>query len=1344
MASPEVHEVAGLTDPETNDQAQPAGNGMAPSRRAGVSRVGNIDLYARYQDLRAHLTSPLYRNAYALMINTAVTGVLGVLYWLLAARGYTAVEVGRASAAYSAMNLVSGFTAYNLIGAITRFLPQTGDRTRSWVVRTYLFSSLASIVVTIPFLLTVSHWGPTYSELTGLVPGIAFLLSVVTWSIFTLQDGVMTGLRNAIWVPLENGTFGIVKIVLLLAFAAAIPTVGIYASWMLPVFVSLPLVNGLIFFKLIPRHEELTAHRTPPTTRQIGKFLAGDYIGAMCLLGVNNLVPILVAARIGPEKSAYFYIAWSIGLVLDLLALNMAMSLTVEGAFDAQMLASNLRSALKRLAIILLPVVALVALLAPFALRLYGPAYAHYGAPVLELMALATVPKAVTELFLGAMRAQNRPRMIAIIQIVRFVLILGLALGLTGVVGVSGASLGALITQLLVAIVIFPKLQQIMSSRRAARADRAAEAEGLRPAPAAPALGTAYASGPVTTGAEPTRTDLRLDRIDLDKTMIGPLPAALREAALAGVRDAARANAGGAKEAAFARPVNEAFDNFAARTLTLPIRAIAVAMGDAALTSPLDIVAPAPPAGRLGSAGGGPGGDTGGPDGRTARRAERTPPPPRAPAPRRPKPAQPQPSSSSLFGSVPTWLPTALIAVLGAAGTALFLGTVGQATPKLGSMTGLGLISILPATSLGGLVLLALAFIFALGRARPKPLLLGALVAAIVICLDGVTTVMEPEPRFPTAYWIAGFVEYVYRTGHTSPALSAYFSWPGFFQVIAVIEHILGTDNLMPVLRYWPVAMDLLALLPMGLIVRRLHATWRAKWLALFIFTIGNWVGQDYFSPQSFMYVLYLFMLALLITYFGKRATTDGPATADAAGSGHRLSVRRLPVPGFTRRLVDRVRLDRPLPGDKPAVAASRGQRIAVASAIVAIMAFATVGHQLTPFFMVVACAALVLIGRCQLRTLPILLAVIFAAWVSFGADGFWSGHLSDMFGGLGDLGSNLSTSVAARSTGTSSLHKYVLYSRDGFAAVMLILAGLGLLRRRRLAIDDRVLVVLTCVPFLGFGLQSYGGEMALRVYLFMLPTACILAAMLFFPAPVRDWRPWRTLPMLAVAAAAAMVLFIVPRYGNEAFEQTPVGEVAATNYLYAHDSQGIHVLWTSEDPVNDVTPQIPWSYQDIEKIDYVPEKAPLNPASVGSLVAELKASGPGSYVMTTSTQEAYLVQGASYPADWGQQFRAAMKAYPGVKVAYSNATAVIWTLTWPKGTARTPLPTTLQTLPSTIWTPIGLAELALLLLVLGAREFVRIWRPASTRLMRRLGLATFPLLVAFLVIVIIRFVVLG
>ena len=234
-----------------------AGEPLAASRPMALG-LRRPDVAGRYRELRAHLRSPLYRNAYALMINTGVTGLLGVAYWLLAARHYSAVEVGRASAIYAAMSLLSGLTAFSLLGAVTRFVPQSGRRTGFFVRRAYLFSSLASVLVAVPFLLTVRHWGASYSQLTGLIPGLVFIACVIAWGIFTLQDGVLTGLRSAAWVPLENGTFGVVKIVLLLALAAAVPALGIDISWMLPVIVSLPLINLLIFAKLMPRHHLLT------------------------------------------------------------------------------------------------------------------------------------------------------------------------------------------------------------------------------------------------------------------------------------------------------------------------------------------------------------------------------------------------------------------------------------------------------------------------------------------------------------------------------------------------------------------------------------------------------------------------------------------------------------------------------------------------------------------------------------------------------------------------------------------------------------------------------------------------------------------------------------------------------------------------------------------------------------------------------------------------------------------------------------------------------------------------------------------------------------------------------
>ena len=501
------------------------------------------------------------------------------------------------------------------------------------------------MIVALLFLVNVSHWGgASYAELRGMIPSLCFIACVIAWGIFTLQDGVLTGLRSAVWVPVENGTFGIVKIVLLLAFAASMPAFGIPISWMLPVIVSLPLVNLLIFGKLIPDHARLTGDRRPPTMRQVGRFLAGDYTGALCVLAVTNLVPIVVAIRVGPNMNAYFYMAWTIGSVLFLVAMNMATSLTVEGAFDGQTLLANCLAALRRTIRLLVPLAIATALLAPVALGLFGRPYATYGTPILELLAVATLPKMLTELYLGALRAQSRTKQVAVIQIARCVLVLALALALTGTMGMVGAGVAVLVSELAMAIVIF-----------------------------------------VVPG--------------------------LRSAMFRSRRGAAKTESGRSGQLNMRNP-------------------------------------------ELGTAG-----DT-------------------------QKPASRVRS--------PEWLPVAVLCAAAAMGLALFLVSLSSVTASLGRMSGLGLISVMPASMLAGVVLLALAFALALGLARPRPVLLGVMLVAIVVCLDGVTAMAEPEPRFPTAYSIAGFVDYVSRTGHTAPDLSAYFSWPGFFEAVAWVEHLVG------------------------------------------------------------------------------------------------------------------------------------------------------------------------------------------------------------------------------------------------------------------------------------------------------------------------------------------------------------------------------------------------------------------------------------------------------------------------------------------------------------------------------------------------------------------------
>ena len=678
-----------------------------------------------------------------------------------------------------------------------------------------------------------------------------------------------------------------------------------------------------------------------------------------------------------------------------------------------------------------------------------------------------------------------------------------------------------------------------------------------------------------------------------------------------------------------------------------------------------------------------------------------------------------------LLSAGPIRWPTARAAAIGALGLAgfvLFFASLRHV--HLSHMNGLGLLSVLPHGAVAGVVILALAFVLGLALPRPHPLGLAAGLVALVICLDGVTTFIEPQPRFPTAFQIAGFIQYISSTGHATPGLAAYFSWPGFFALVSMVTGAAGTHGLLGLMRVWPMLIDLACLPPFFLIMRNLRIPWRAQWVAGFLFTVGNWVGQDYLSPQSFNYVLYLVFLAILVNWFTQPRLS---ATPHVIASGLTRLHRR--IFGILR------------PGELAPRPASTGQRAFLLAVLIAIFAMSTMSHQLTPFYLVGAATALVLVRRSTLPGLPVLLGVILIGWVSFAAVDYWSGHMSNIFGGFGNLGGNLTSSVGGRLMGSTSVHLLTLHAREGVAAVIVGMAILGLLRRRRKGFDDRVLIALFCMPILSIGLQSYGGEMALRIYLFLLPAACILAGCFFFADPKAGRANWRAIPVLALCAAILPVAFILVRYGNDAFEQIPTGEVAASNWIYSHDAQGARIQWLSSSPTIDNTPEMPWSYRDINKVLYLPVQAPLHPANVSGLVRGLRNSGPGTYLIATRTQETYLEQAAGYPAGWGSRFNQLMRAEPGVRVAFTNSAATVYTVAWPPGAHPRPLPPNGgRGSPTTIVSVLGLVLLFTLIAVLMAREFLRVAQPRATRLIHPLTVASVPLLVLVLGDVVLRF----
>ncbi|GAA3441541.1 lipopolysaccharide biosynthesis protein [Planomonospora venezuelensis] len=443
----------------------PAGAGSPAPGEASppgpAEEAGPTGLWGR---LRHDLRNPLFRNGYALMANTAITAVLGMGYWWLAAQLYDAADFGRGQAVITAMRLFASLTALGFVGALARFIPLAGRRTPELIIRAYVIAGATGVTAAVGFLLTLPWWGPTYASLDGFGPGLFFLASVLVWSVFTLQDVTLAGLRKATWVPVNSLGYGLVKMAMLVGLAYALPDGGIFVSWIIPAAMALIPINIFIFGKVVPRHVRKTASTVPPPRLpEIGRFLAGDYPGTFSILAIVYLIPVLIAAQVDEVTFGYFSMAHTLGCLIELLAMNMATSLTVEGSFDRDALAANARRALRRAFMIIVPIVIATILTGPFILRVFGSEFADRGTLLLQLMALAVLPRVLIEIYLSGLRARGQARKLALVQMGLAVLVLVSTLLLFPHLGVNAVGYALLLSELAVAGMIFGGLRKMLN-----------------------------------------------------------------------------------------------------------------------------------------------------------------------------------------------------------------------------------------------------------------------------------------------------------------------------------------------------------------------------------------------------------------------------------------------------------------------------------------------------------------------------------------------------------------------------------------------------------------------------------------------------------------------------------------------------------------------------------------------------------------------------------------------------------------------------------------------------------------------------------------------------------------
>jgi O-antigen/teichoic acid export membrane protein len=413
--------------------------------------------------LRREWSDPIARSGMLLLVNTAITGALGLVYWLTAARLFPQAALGRAAALVSASTLLAGVGQLNLSGMLMRFLPRAGARSRQLVLVTYAIACGASLLLALAAVLGVSLLtGPSSPLRLSPLDAAVFAASVAATVVFTLQDSVLIAVRRTGWIAIENGGFGIVKIAMLVALAGFASWGAIFASWMVPLAATLPLITWLLFGWLLPRRAQ--QRRLGPirasTKHQIRRFVLGDASAGVFTQTWTYLLPVIVTGALGARQNALFYAAFLFSSTLDQVAVNYSSPLVVEGARDEAALPRLVRGATRRIYLVLVPPVLLFAFAGGAVLHAYGPQYAA-GATALCLLSLACLPKALVFVYYGVCRVQRKTHLSALMQGASCAAILAGAL-LVSHHGLAAISAVVLSVQVIGAIVASPRLARCL------------------------------------------------------------------------------------------------------------------------------------------------------------------------------------------------------------------------------------------------------------------------------------------------------------------------------------------------------------------------------------------------------------------------------------------------------------------------------------------------------------------------------------------------------------------------------------------------------------------------------------------------------------------------------------------------------------------------------------------------------------------------------------------------------------------------------------------------------------------------------------------------------------------
>jgi hypothetical protein len=550
-----------------------------------------------------------------------------------------------------------------------------------------------------------------------------------------------------------------------------------------------------------------------------------------------------------------------------------------------------------------------------------------------------------------------------------------------------------------------------------------------------------------------------------------------------------------------------------------------------------------------------------------------------------------------------------------------------------------GLPPALPTTWYSALTLSVVGAVTAITARRTHGLIMVGYVVVIAIILYGTVPTLSAQPHYAWVYKHIGMVRYLEAHGKANPSIDIYNRWPAFFALGAAFSRIAGRSN-PETYASWAELFFILcdAVLIMAAVKVITREVRIAAGAALF-HIVTNWVGQAYYSPQAFAFVLNLALIVIVL----RQLRVDGTSYSQRLA---RLIERLGRVPQLSVQMDD----------------TAKWPRWAAITTVLGLDAVIVASHQLTPYMLLISLALLMLTG--VVRPWWLLIATGVLTFAYLGANFNFIQHNYSLFTSIDPFNN---VQVAAFSQAPSAGKTF------NTNAELLAIAALGLgsvcalirLLKRGLLVRALPLFVLAIAPCAVIFGQSYGGEAPLRLILFSGPWLSALMAWALATVAHRRLR-W---VLMTVASVVFTALFVPSFLGQEELNIISAGEVRASEQFYYHARPGSVLVLAA--------PGFPYRYGGTYPEFRGPEgdanpnllttpifqNRQLGAAEVPSVIARIRQYSRYGYLVFAKDETAYAQVMGITPNGALARLEVAVARSPAFRLWYANHDAQIYEL---------------------------------------------------------------------------------